>query len=30
LRLANKRVGLLINFNVAHLRQGVKRIVNGF
>ena len=30
LRLAQKRVGLLINFNVSHLRQGVKRVVNQF
>jgi GxxExxY protein len=30
LRLANKRVGLLINFNVAHLSQGIRRVVNGF
>jgi GxxExxY protein len=30
LRLAQKRVGLLINFNVSHLRQGVKRVVNHF
>ena len=25
LRLSGKRVGLLINFNVAHLRQGIRR-----
>lgn len=30
LRLTEKRVGLLINFNVSYLRQGVRRIVNGF
>lgn len=30
LRLAQKRVGLLINFNVSHLRQGLKRVVNRF
>jgi len=30
LRLTDKRVGLLINFNVSYLRQGVRRIVNGF
>jgi hypothetical protein len=28
LRLLNLPVGLLINFNVEHLTQGVKRIVN--
>jgi GxxExxY protein len=31
LRLSGKRVGLLINFNVAHLRHGVRRRrVQGF
>ena len=30
LRLANKPCGLLINFNVAVLKQGVKRIKNGY
>lgn len=29
LRLGDRRVGLLINFQVTHLRDGVKRIVNG-
>ncbi len=28
LRLANIRLGLLINFNVVHLRDGIKRIIN--
>lgn len=28
LKLANKEVGLLINFNTPHLRQGIVRIVN--
>ncbi len=28
LKLTNKRLGLLLNFNVAHLRDGIKRIVN--
>jgi len=28
LKLADKRVGLLINFNVVHLRDGIKRLVN--
>ncbi len=30
LRLANKRVGLLINFHVRVLKNGVRRIVNEF
>ena len=30
LRLFGKRVGLLINFNVRVLKQGLKRIVNEF
>ncbi len=30
LRLAGKRHGLLINFNVAALKNGIKRVVNGF
>lgn len=30
LRLSVKRVGLLINFNVAHLREGIRRRINGF
>ena len=30
LKLANIQVGLLINFNVAVLKHGVKRIVNNF
>jgi GxxExxY protein len=28
LRLSSKQVGLLINFNVLHLRDGIKRLVN--
>jgi GxxExxY protein len=28
LRLSNKHLGLLINFNVLHLRDGIKRVVN--
>jgi GxxExxY protein len=28
LKLADKKVGLLINFNVVHLRDGIKRLVN--
>jgi GxxExxY protein len=30
LKLARKRVGLLINFNVAMLRQGIRRLIYGF
>jgi GxxExxY protein len=30
LRLSGRRVALLINFNVQHLRHGIKRIVNGY
>lgn len=30
LRLAECRYGLIINFNVALLNQGVKRVVNGY
>ena len=29
LRLTGKKLGLLINFNTVHLRDGLKRIVNG-
>ncbi len=29
LRLANKPLGLLINFNTVLLKEGIKRIVNG-
>jgi len=29
LRLSGMRVGLLINFNVLHLREGIKRMVDG-
>lgn len=28
LKLSRSKVGLLINFNVAHLRHGIKRMVN--
>jgi GxxExxY protein len=28
LKLANKPLGLLLNFNVVHLREGIKRILN--
>lgn len=30
LRLSNYRVGLLINFNVIHLKEGIKRMVNNY
>ncbi len=29
LKLSGKRIGLLINFNTVHLRDGIKRMVNG-
>jgi GxxExxY protein len=29
LRLRGHKLGLLINFNVPHLRQGIRRIING-
>jgi GxxExxY protein len=28
LRLANKPLGLLLNFKVVHMRNGIKRIIN--
>ena len=28
LRLANKPLGLLLNFNVVHLREGIQRVLN--
>lgn len=30
LRLSNNRFGLLINFNVLRLKDGVRRVVNGY
>jgi GxxExxY protein len=30
LKLNRRSVGLLINFNVPHLRHGIKRLVNGY
>lgn len=30
LKLTDKRVGLLINFNVVHLRDGIRRLVNNY
>lgn len=29
LRMSKKKVGLLINFNVTHLKDGISRVVNG-
>jgi GxxExxY protein len=29
LKLSQKHVGLIVNFNVVHLKDGIKRIVNG-
>ena len=29
LRLADKRLGLLINFNVVQIKEGIQRIANG-
>ena len=29
LKLSGKSIGLLINFNVVHLKDGIKRLVNG-
>ena len=30
LKLSDKQVGLLINFNVARLKEGIKRVVNNY
>jgi GxxExxY protein len=30
LKLSGKSVGLLLNFHVVHLREGIKRVVNDF
>ena len=29
LKLGRLKLGLLINFNVPHLRQGIRRVING-
>jgi GxxExxY protein len=29
LRLLKRKLGYLLNFNVAHMRNGIKRVVNG-
>jgi GxxExxY protein len=28
-RLSGKKLGILINFNTLHLRDGIRRVVNG-
>ena len=30
LRLSGLRVGLLVNFHTAHLREGIHRVINGY
>lgn len=30
LKLADRRIGLMINFNVERLKYGIKRVVNGY
>lgn len=30
LKLTNNRLGLLINFNVVRLKEGIKRVINGY
>ena len=30
LKLSERKLGYLLNFNVAHMRDGIKRIVNNF
>lgn len=30
LRLSKRKLGYLLNFNVAHMRDGIKRVVNNF
>jgi GxxExxY protein len=30
LKLSNHRVGLLINFNIVHLKDGITRVINGY
>ncbi|MEO5569858.1 MAG: GxxExxY protein [Bacteroidia bacterium] len=29
MKLGNYKLGLLINFNVVHLKEGIKRVING-
>ena len=30
LKLSKRKLGYLLNFNVAHMRDGIKRVVNNF
>lgn len=30
LRLGNYRLGFLLNFNTVHMRDGIKRVINGY
>ncbi len=30
LKLSGCRIGLLLNFNTIHMREGIKRVINGF
>jgi GxxExxY protein len=30
LKLGNRKLGYLLNFNVVHMRDGIKRVVNNF
>jgi GxxExxY protein len=30
LKLSGRQVGLLVNFNVPHLRQGLRRVIHGY
>jgi GxxExxY protein len=30
LRLGNYKLGLLMNFNVLHLKEGIRRVINGY
>ena len=30
MKLGNYKIGLLINFNVYRLKDGIKRLINGF
>jgi GxxExxY protein len=30
LKLTNNKLGLLINFNVPLIKQGIKRVINGY
>jgi len=30
MRLSGRQIGLLINFHVVHLRDGIKRMVDGY